>query len=99
MVSLQDPITDIQTVAERIRQRRAQMLVHSYIYYHLDTSVVSDDTWQRWANELRDLQAVYGWQIGYYDEPFQDWDGSTGCHLPQDDQVRDKALKVLRYAD
>jgi hypothetical protein len=88
-----------QTPTERIKQRRSQMLVHSFIYYHLDDSVVSDHTWQKWANELRDLQAVHGWQHGWYDDAFRDWNGSTGCHLPRDSWVINKALQLLRYRE
>lgn len=84
-------------VTERIKQRRSQMLVHSYIYYHMGDSIVSDDTWQRWANELRDLQAVHGWYIGWYDNEFKDWNGNTGCHLPRDEWVINKARGLLSY--
>ena len=45
-----------RTVKEIIRQRRSQMLVHSYLYYRLDKPIISDDTWQKWANELAELQ-------------------------------------------
>lgn len=43
-------------VAELIQRRRLQMLVHSYIYYELDTNIIDDSTWSKWAVELRDLQ-------------------------------------------
>lgn len=88
-----------QTAQERIRQRRSQMLVHSYIYYSLGDSIVDDHTWQAWANELRDLQAVHGWRIGWYDNEFQDWDGATGCHLPQDGRTINMARRLLRYRE
>ena len=32
------------------------MLVHSYLYYKLDNPIIDDDTWQKWANELAELQ-------------------------------------------
>jgi hypothetical protein len=73
------------------------MLVHSYIYYSLGDSIVTDDTWQAWANELRDLQAVHGWRIDWYDTAFQDWDGATGCHLPRDSWVINKVRQLLRH--
>lgn len=82
-------------MVELIRQRRAQMLVHSFLYYVLDDPIVPDDTWQRWANELAKWQVVCP-QIGYYDQEFADWDGTTGMHLPQDDYVRDLAIRVAR---
>lgn len=81
--------------SEKIKQRRSQMLIHSFLYYHMDTSVVSDDKWQEWANELQDLQELYPDPIGFYDNVFQDWDGSTGMHLPKDDWVRQKATQLL----
>lgn len=85
---------------ERIQQRRAQMLIHSYAYYVLDAPMVSDDTWQRWANELVALQAeIPDVKIGFYDHAFGDWDGSTGMHLPQDRWVRNKAWQIAATLD
>jgi hypothetical protein len=65
----------------------------------MDTSIVSDDDWQRWANELQYLQEIYPEPIGFYDEVFKDWDGTTGMHLPKDDWVRDKAQQLLTNKD
>lgn len=87
-----------QTVKEQlIRRRRGQMLIHSYIYYWLGESIITDDTWQAWANELKELQTPPV-KIGFYDKEFKDWDGSTGCHLPRDTWVITKARQLLRYA-
>ena len=47
------------TIKEKIRQRRRQMLVHSYIYYELDDNIVSDAQWAKWAKELEQLQKNY----------------------------------------
>lgn len=84
----------LQTPRERIRQRRAQMLIHSYLYYQMDTPIVSDHQWQHWADELRDLQVQHPGPIGFYDEAFADWNGSSGFQLPQDDWVSFKAIQV-----
>ena len=89
-------MTPLQTPSEKIKQRRSQMLIHSYLYYHLDTSIISDDQWQQWANELHDLQKLYPDPIGFYDNVFQDWDGSTGMHLPIDNWVYQQATKLQR---
>ena len=62
------------------------MMVHSYLYYVLDSPVITDDKWQQWADELTALQ-LQKKQIGFYDEEFVDWDGSTGMHLPKDDWI------------
>lgn len=83
--------------AALIRQRRAQMLVHSHLYYVLGTSIVSDNVWQGWANELVELQRAEpaDSDIGFYDPEFKDWDGATGMHLPNDGWVTNMANKVL----
>lgn len=89
----------IQTVPEKIKQRRSQMLIHSCIYYELDDNIVSDHKWQEWAFELAELQKKHPehTNIGFYDQYFIDWDGSTGCHLPhRDSWVYNKALRLLR---
>ena len=71
-------------IAEKIQQRRYQMLVHSCLYYHLNRNVISDKQWDEWARELRDLQNKYpeiSKQVTLY-EYFKDWDASTGAFLP-----------------
>jgi len=71
-------------IAEKIQQRRYQMLVHSCIYYHLNQNSISDKQWDIWARELRDLQNQYpeiSKQVTLY-EYFKDWDASTGAFLP-----------------
>lgn len=75
---------DGRPIKEIIRQRRAQMLIHSCIYYELNDNIVSDHTWQRWADELEKLQKENpnDCKLGFFDEYFVDWDGATGNHLP-----------------
>jgi len=91
-----DPmVNEIQTLSEKIRQRRTQMLVHSYLYYVLDENVVDDGKWQQWADELVELQKQRK-DIGFYDEAFADWDGSTGCHLPQDPWIVRRCQWLLK---
>lgn len=94
---LDTPLNGVQTVREKIKQRRLQMLVHSCIYYELDDSIIDDHLWQKWANELRELQDLFGWEIGFYDAEFFGWNGSTGCYLPlRDPTVLSKARSLLR---
>jgi len=71
------------------------MLIHSYIYYRLDTNIVSDHQWQRWADELTTLQKDLCEDLDFYDREFKDWDGSTGFHLPHDEYVSSKANRLL----
>lgn len=79
---LSDPMVNaVQTLSEKIKQRRTQMLVHSYLYYVLDNNVITDEKWQQWADELTELQKQKK-EIDFYDKEFWDWNGSTGMHLP-----------------
>lgn len=72
---------DYHNAIELIRRRRAQMFVHCHLYYNLSASLITDDQWQQWANELVVLQRDYPSNLGFYDEHFADWDGNTGYHL------------------
>lgn len=74
-------------IAELIMRRRRQVLVHSVLYYKMDTNLVSDATWSRWALELEELQKKYP-DIAEelpYAEAFENFDHSTGSNLPLDD--------------
>lgn len=76
-------------VADLILRRRMQMLVHSYIYYKLDTNIISDKSFDRLGRELVQLQADYpeiAKQVEYADA-FKDWDASTGFNLPVNEQI------------
>lgn len=74
-------MSDIKSLIE---QRRRQMLVHSCIYYRHDKSIVSDQQFDKWAKELVELQALFPELAKecVYAEYFDDWDGTTGYHLP-----------------
>lgn len=85
-----------------IKRRRKQVIVHSCIYYELDDSIVSDDTWQTWANELAEMQEKYPeyHKVGFYDKEFLNWDGTTGAFLPyKDEWVWNEAvwLRAIHY--
>ena len=89
-------------IREKIKQRRLQLLVHSCIYYKLDRTIVSDETWNKWSEELKQLQLKYpdySKEVEWYDA-FKDWGGSTGAFLPIDDEwVLNKAHKLLAIMD
>ena len=89
------------SIPELIKRRRSQMLIHSYMYYEKDNPVISDDQWQVWAFELEKLQENYPehCKLDWYDDVFVGWNGATGCHLPRDEWVRNKALQLYRYKD
>ena len=76
--------SDDEQIKAKIRQRRAQMLIHSCIYYELNDNIVSDHRWQAWADELESLQRSNSncCDIGFFDREFANWTGATGNHLP-----------------
>ena len=84
-------------IAEKIQQRRLQILVHSCIYYELNGSTISDKQWDIWAKELVMLQNQYphiAEKIIWHDA-FADFDATTGFNLPiKDEWVMKKARQV-----
>lgn len=89
-------------IAEKIQQRRLQMLVHSCIYYEMNKNIISDKAWDSMAKELVVLQKenpAISEKVMWYDA-FKDWDGSTGMDLPlKNEWVMDKARKLLYSID
>ena len=88
----------VSQIKSKIRQRRSQMLVHSRIYYLMDENIVSDDQWQKWANELADLQNKYPQhcKINFFDREFATWNGDSGAFLPlKDPYVVNKTQQVI----
>lgn len=87
----------MQTIKEKIRQRRRQMLVHSYIYYELDDNIVSDAQWAKWAKELEQLQKDYPKESAEVEEyeQFKDWDGSSGAFLNFGENIKTVAKILL----
>lgn len=81
-----------------INRRRRQLHVHSVLYYHMDTNLITDDTFDKWAVELAELQEANpqfkyaGYQYGM----FENWTGDTGMHLPVTDWAYAEAEQLLR---
>jgi hypothetical protein len=92
---------DENEIRSLIKRRRLQMLYHSFIYYHLDTNVISDDLWQAWADQLAQLQKDYPHlcEIDVYDYEFRDWTGATGSHLPANGIIRGMATYIIELND
>lgn len=88
-------------IAESIQRLRLQLCVHSYIYYELNTNIISDDTWNKWAKELVQLQKTYP-EIAdtvIYAEEFRDFDGSTGFDLPRNEKIQETAERLVEFVD
>lgn len=86
-------------VYEDIQRHRLQLLIWSRLYYEMDISIVTDQVFDRVGHELVDLQAKYpeiSKKVAYAEE-FEDWDASTGFHLPvRDPWVVFKAQQILK---
>ena len=85
-------------IAEKIQQRRLQMIVHSAIYYVFNDNIVSDSKWSQWGRELKDLQEKYPDIASkvIFAEAFKDWDASTGFNLPiHDNWVTKRAIQLI----
>lgn len=94
------PINYTNKIAELIQRRRLQLLVHSYLYYRLNESIIDDYTWSMWAKELVELQnqnPEISKQVIEYDN-FKDFDASTGYNLYISDDIRRVAEKLLEHA-
>ena len=83
------------------RRKRLQVLVHSCIYYRFNTSIINDATFDKFSNELVDLQNKYPKHANKvrYAEEFKDFNGSTGYRLPIGDlSIVTKAEQLIRYS-
>lgn len=88
-----------EEVKELINRRRRQVLVHSFLYYRLDTSIISDHVYDQWSKELAELQEKFPEEAKecVFHDDFKDFDGSSGFDLPLGDPwVHNSAMRVLR---
>lgn len=73
--------------AEVMAQRERQVMVHSYLYYELDSPIISDWQWMMWANELADLIKQYPKE--FKESPlytaYKNFDPATGMGLYKND--------------
>lgn len=74
---------DKKKILELINRRENQILVHSYIYYQLNESLISDDQWTAWAKELCDLRDKYPdiYERSEHSLEFDKFEYSTGFDL------------------
>jgi len=90
---------DAKSIEELINRRRRQVLVHSFLYYRMNTSIVSDAQYDQWARELAELQARHP-EVAKrcaYADAFEDFSESvTGFNLPLHDPWVAKGQQILR---
>lgn len=87
-----------EAIYRKILQRRRQILIHSYLYYELNETLVDDSKWSQWAKELVWLQNTYpelAQRVMYYSK-FKDFDASTGFDFTYPDEIKDRAVRLLR---
>lgn len=90
-----------KSILSLINRRERQLLVHSYIYYELDDSIIPDDQWSKWGFELCSLRDKYPeeYELSEYAMAFRHFDGSTGFDLYgfyMHSHIINKALYLLR---
>ncbi len=68
---------------DRIRQLRLGLMIHSYLYYKMGQSIISDSKWDARARELVKLQKEYPAiaKKVRFAKVFEDFTGETGYYL------------------
>lgn len=71
------------SVTDKISFMQRQILIHSYLYYHLDRTVISDKQYDNISYKLVELMKQYPNETleSDYAEIFKDFDGNTGYDL------------------
>jgi NAD-dependent DNA ligase len=88
-----------QTILERINQRRRQLLVHSYLYYRLNTSTIADHQYDVFTLDLIKLQTDHPEiaEQGIYAEEFRGFSTGDSFALPLGEpQIQEMAMRYMR---
>lgn len=87
-----------RTIEEIINQRRRQIIVHSFLYYRMNISIIDDYKFDMFAKELAELQEKYPDIASkcVFNEVFIGFDGSSGFDLDMSDPwIHRKAIQIL----
>ncbi|MBA9027550.1 DNA ligase LigA-related protein [Peribacillus huizhouensis] len=73
-----------EAITELIARRRRQILSHSFLYYQMNESIVSDSEFDEWSKELAELQTKHPAESdeAVYAKGFEGFDGASGYDLP-----------------
>lgn len=89
-----------EITVEWMNRRQNQLLVHSFLYYQLDTNIISDTTFDLWSDELAKAMKSHpklAEQTHHY-KAFKDFDGSSGFDLPfTTPDVQNRAYHLLKF--
>ena len=87
-------------IADLIDNLRRWISLHSFLYYKKSEPVVSDEAWDRKARKLARVQHTHGYDAGsWQNEAFEGFTGNTGYHLPFTDEIRQKAIELVKEKD
>jgi hypothetical protein len=84
---------------EWANRRQSQILVHSFLYYQLDTNIIPDHTYDLWCKELAEWQKENPelFKLTVYYQEFKDFDGSSGYDLPfSNPEIQSTGYKILK---
>jgi hypothetical protein len=87
------------TVQEEINMLRRSVLIHSCLYYKMDSPILDDKQYDAMARKLDAMHKCYPEiaETCVYQEAFKDFSPATGFDLPLDDEwVVDKAFYLYR---
>ena len=75
-----------EEILELIKRRERQVLVHSCLYYHFNTSIITDAEYDKWSHQLYDLivENPVEFKNSVFYEDFKTFDVNTGMGLPYD---------------
>lgn len=87
-----------QSIEGKINQRRRQFLVHSFLYYRMDKTIISDEKFDKWARELYSLQLQYPEIAEQCIEKdyFRNFDPASGFDIPYLPWVENAARRLLQ---
>jgi len=88
----------VSTSQNKIDRLQRIIILHSYIYYHLDDNVLTDFEYDSKAHRLAAYKQEYPelWKSSKYYEQFgDDYDGSTGFGLY--DRLDPEQQKIIRH--
>lgn len=98
MITPSESTSEDKAIKDLINKRRRQILIHSCIYYRMNDSIIDDNKFDIWSNELVTLQNKYP-KIAdscIYAKDFKNFDGTTGFDLPINDSwVIGVAMQLL----
>ena len=98
-----DSVKELLTMQDLIDYTQRKIIVHSYIYYELNNTVISDREYDALCKKLVALKNEYPdlWRTSEYYKQFgEDYNGATGFTLYHDlnDRQKESSRSIVRHA-